>query len=224
MPLSSRLCIANHPSTLIFRLPIGRRLGANLTPFRNEGARTASAPPRTAFCTPAAIGCSSCTVAAAGPHKMHDRCTRSAQGARPLQQTRTGCAVVARGPLKMQGRCSPRLISHARCRDSGVRAPYAGPSARFARLLQVERGNPAHLAGSLQESAQDARPFPVSPAFPLQNEFSKGLFPFGLQSPCILSGPARGNERMRGCGPGTGASPRNPTRPTTPPTRKSAPA
>ncbi len=43
MPLSSRLCIANHPSTLIFRLPIGRRVGAILTPFRNAGSQTAGA-------------------------------------------------------------------------------------------------------------------------------------------------------------------------------------
>ena len=86
----------------------------------------------------------------------------------------------------MQAWCSSQLISHTCCTECSVRPPVGTPSAQNAKGLQSEQGNPAQIAGPLHDSAQDARSWQVSPAIPLQNEFSKAFAVFEVQFPCEL--------------------------------------
>ena len=130
MPLSSRLCIANHPSTLIFRLPIGRRVGAILTPFRNAGSHRAPA-----------ARCATVRLLLKLIKRRSERRTGSSRAvpgrdAGLLYAECSECAVAAPHVLILQGCRTSALVSQGPC----------ARGARNAGPLQF----PAHPAGSLQ--------------------------------------------------------------------------
>jgi hypothetical protein len=60
-------------------------------------------------------------------------------------------------------------------------------AARFAGLCHAKRGDFAHPARLLHDSARFARSCQTSPAPTLQNEFQPVRFPFALQFPCSLN-------------------------------------
>lgn len=126
------------------------------------------------------------TPAARGALILHGRCTRGAHLARPPRAGRSSCTVVADS-------LSFRTVIAG---DFAFDPLHKGSSARFARKCHVEQENPAHPAGVLHDFAQDARPWQISVARTLQNEFPKARSPFGLRQPCVLSSGKQAGTRV----------------------------
>lgn len=95
-------------------------------------------------------------------------------------------------------RADTRSLLILQGRRTGMRSwpPHAGPYAQNAGGCRAERANPAHPAGPLYGSAQDAGLWHVSRAFPLRNELWKRNFPVGVQEPCILCRRAERDRAM----------------------------
>lgn len=121
-------------------------------------------------------GCSFCRVDTAGLLVL--------QGRRNLLLVLQGRCT---SPLVLQGRRNLPLVSQGRNKGFRVRALHTDVPARFAGLCHAERGNSAHPARLLHDSARFARSCQTSPAPTLQNEFQPVRFPFALQFPCSLS-------------------------------------
>ena len=188
MPLSSRLCIANHPSTLIFRLPIGRRVGAILTPFRNAGSHRAPA-----------ARCATVRLLLKLIKRRSERRTGSSRAvpgrdAGLLYAECSECAVAAPHVLILQGCRTSALVSQGPC----------APPARRYNLLLVSHAHCtrlAHLAGSIHRRALFAGEMhagrsscrPVAICRPFRRGLARGAL--GTQGPCnsplILQGRCR---------------------------------